>query len=61
LAAGFTDAAELENTWMGSPEHRANILSPYYSDLGLAVVSHKDSLVVVQFFGNKTNALSLRK
>lgn len=61
LAVGFTSAAELEKSWMDSPEHRANILSPHYSDLGLAVVSRNQDLVVVQFFGNKDHKLTLRQ
>ncbi|MBI4049434.1 MAG: hypothetical protein HY395_01285 [Candidatus Doudnabacteria bacterium] len=61
LAIGFSDASELEQSWMGSPQHRANILSPYYSELGLAVVPSNDSYVVVQFFGSKINRVSLRQ
>ena len=61
LAEGFSDPADLENSWMASPSHRANILSPFYSDVGLAVVAEGNSNIVVQFFGSKENRVSLRQ
>lgn len=51
LAIGFQDASTLENSWMHSPSHRANILSPYYSDMGLAIIKSQNSTLVVQLFG----------
>lgn len=60
LAEGFADAAELENSWMSSPKHRANILSPLYSEVGLAVVTQGKMNVIVQFFGSPEK-VSLRK
>src|SRR6185436_6093922 len=53
LAEGYSDASDLESSWMASPDHRANILSPYYSDVGLAVVSFNNTNLVVQLFGSK--------
>jgi uncharacterized protein YkwD len=53
LAEGYTSAQELEKSWMASASHRANILSPHYSDLGLAVISYNNTNVVVQLFGSK--------
>ena len=50
LAIGYKDADELVNSWMNSPEHRANILSPNYHDMGLAVIKSQNSTLVVQFF-----------
>lgn len=61
LAIGFSDASELERTWMASASHRANILSPVYSELGLAVAKHDDNYVVVQFFGSEDDKLTLRQ
>ncbi|HYE22430.1 MAG TPA: CAP domain-containing protein [Verrucomicrobiae bacterium] len=58
LALNFTDASELENSWMNSPKHRENILSPYYSELGLAVVNQNNRTVIVQFFGSKDALLT---
>ena len=37
LAVGYSDTATTMNAWMYSPDHRDNILSPYYSETGLAV------------------------
>ena len=53
LASGFSNPNELENSWMQSPSHRANILSPFYSDLGLAIVQEHNANVVVEFFGSR--------
>ncbi|HEV8601016.1 MAG TPA: CAP domain-containing protein [Patescibacteria group bacterium] len=61
LASGFTDPKELENSWMASTDHRANILSPFYSDLGLAVVQEGKKTLVVEFFGSETNLVTLRQ
>ena len=38
LAAGFETAEVLVDAWMESKGHRANILSPLYSDCGVAVI-----------------------
>lgn len=59
LAIGYQDAQDLMNSWMNSPAHRANILSPNYQDVGLAVIQSENSTLVVQMFGTKNN-LSLR-
>jgi uncharacterized protein YkwD len=61
LALNYTDATDLEKSWMNSPKHRDNILSPYYSDLGLAVVNQNNKVVIVQFFGSKDTKLSLQR
>lgn len=61
LALGYTDSQELEKSWMSSVTHRANILSPLYSDVGIAVVKKNNTTLVVQFFGSKQSKLSLRQ
>ena len=61
LAEGFSDPNDLENSWMASPEHRANILSPFYSDVGLAVITENNLSLVVQLFGSKNHEVSLRQ
>lgn len=38
LAAGFETTELLVQSWMESPGHRANILSPEYEDCGVAVI-----------------------
>ncbi len=52
LAIGYQDADTLVDTWMKSPTHRANILSPNYEDMGLAVIRSNNSTLVVQMFGS---------
>ena len=37
VAAGAPDAASVLNGWMNSPEHRANILNPSYTDIGVGL------------------------
>ena len=61
LAQGFQDPAELESALMASPTHRANILSPFYSQVGLAVATVNNTNVVVEFFGSTENKVSLRQ
>ena len=61
LAQGFDDPRELEDHFMASVSHRANILSPFYSQVGLAVVNVKNTTVVVQLFGTKENKVTLRQ
>jgi hypothetical protein len=59
LAKGFKTAQGVEEAWLASPTHRANLLSGNYKEIGVAVVSGKllgeDILLVVQMFGNQTN------
>jgi uncharacterized protein YkwD len=35
IAFGYPDAASVVAAWMNSPEHRANILNPNYTDIGV--------------------------
>ena len=57
LATGFDDPSDLVLSWMASPKHRANILSPFYSEVGFAIVNDDDTNVIVQFFGSKENKI----
>jgi uncharacterized protein YkwD len=55
LALGtFKDEAEVVEAWMESPGHRANILNPYYREIGVAVekglFEGKNVWVAVQHF-----------
>ena len=57
LARGFTTAQDTVNAWMASPDHRANILSPNYNDVGFAVAEGSltgdaDTVLVVEEFGS---------
>jgi uncharacterized protein YkwD len=55
LAIQFFDSKEAVRAWMSSPEHRENILSRHFTQIGMAVregiYKGKESVVVVQFFG----------
>jgi len=50
------DYAERNRCWMASPDHRANMLSSNYQDVGFAVKSGnlngEDTVLVVEEFGN---------
>jgi len=61
LAQGYNDAHELQNSLMASPTHRANLLSPFYSQIGLAIVKVGKTNVVVEMFGSTDNQVSLRQ
>lgn len=56
LARGFNSATDVVNAWMASPNHRANILSGNYKDVGFSVKSGKlngeQTFLVVQEFGS---------
>jgi uncharacterized protein YkwD len=55
LAVYFTDSADVERAWMGSPGHRANLLSPHFTEIGIAtaqgVYQGQATTFVVQEFG----------
>lgn len=61
LARGFIDANSVFNAWMRSKTHRANILNPNYSDMGIAVVSTeisgKKTNIIVQMFGSRSKTV----
>lgn len=57
LAKDFDKTNEMVEAWMNSPTHRANILKPEYTDIGLAVMNGKlngaETTLVVEEFGSK--------
>jgi len=60
LAIDFSDSSRVFNAWMASPTHRANILDPDFSEIGIAVLtgefSGSNTTVIVQMFGTKLNS-----
>lgn len=61
LARGFTTAQDTINAWMASPDHRANMLSSHYTDVGFAVgvgplPGDAQTVLVVEEFGSRQNA-----
>lgn len=61
LAVGYSDAAELQSSWMASPKHRANLLSPQYTEIGIGIVYRSEQPIVVQFFGSEAGQLLARQ
>ena len=57
VALGPT-TAEINDDWMHSPGHRANILDPTYNAIGVAVVRGFDGLYAVTDFAHSVPALS---
>jgi hypothetical protein len=56
LARGFSSAGDVVKAWMASPDHRANMLSSNYKDVGFAVqvgtLNGEETALVVEEFGN---------
>ena len=56
LARDFMDTPSMVSAWMASPTHRANIMNPRYTDIGIAVVNGTlqgtETTLVVQMFGD---------
>lgn len=54
LAIDFTDSKDVEDAWMASPTHRANIVKPQYTRIGVGVAKGMyeghETTFVVQFF-----------
>jgi hypothetical protein len=55
LAVRFTDSKKIVDAWMASPGHRANIVKPKYTEMGVGLAEGtykgKPATYVVQFFG----------
>jgi uncharacterized protein YkwD len=43
IAAGYATPEDVVSGWMASPGHRANMLSPNFSELGVGMASGADS------------------
>lgn len=63
LAVDFTDSMDVEEAWMNSPGHRANIVKPEYTQIGIGtaegVYQGRPTIFVVEFFAalpDKTQA-----
>lgn len=65
LARGFSSANDVVNAWMASQDHRANILSSNFKDVGFSVKSGtlngEQTFLVVQEFGSKNYAPIAKK
>jgi len=56
LGKDFGNTASLVAAWMASPSHKANIINPKYTEIGVAVVPGtllgQDTVLVVELFGS---------
>ena len=59
LAINFYSSEGLDQAWMSSPGHRANILNKDYEDIGIGIAQGnyygQAAIFVVQMFGTKTD------
>lgn len=55
LAVNFTESVDVQNAWLNSPLHKANILNAHFREIGIATVEgiykEKPTTFVVQLFG----------
>jgi hypothetical protein len=55
LAINFDDSEDVTNAWMASPTHRANMLYPHFTEIGVATAvgmyQGRETTFVVQMFG----------
>jgi uncharacterized protein YkwD len=63
LAINFTESADVENAWLASPTHKANILNSHFTEIGIATIDAVyqgiPTTFVVQSFG--TPAMTPKK
>lgn len=62
LAVRFVDSKDVISGWMSSPTHRANIVKPVYTDIGVGIAQGmykgQPATFVVQYFGSPSVALA---
>jgi len=60
LAIGFIDSKEVQDAWVASPTHKANIVNGKYKEIGIAVLKASfqgnPATIVVQMFGAKSSS-----
>lgn len=60
LARSFDKSEEVVEAWMNSPTHKANLLKPEYTEIGVAVMNGKlngeETTLVVQEFGSRSKS-----
>ena len=62
LAVRFDESSDVVNAWMASPSHRANIVKPVYTEIGIGVAQGiyegVPATFVVQYFGTPAAAIA---
>ena len=65
LAKNFNTSDEVVEAWMNSPTHKANIMKPEYSEIGISVMNGKllgeETTLVVQEFGTRSKQVQSQK
>lgn len=60
LAVRFDQSSDVVNAWMASPTHRANIVKPQYTEIGIGVAQGSfegsPATFIVQYFGTPQEA-----
>lgn len=60
LALDFTESRDVQQAWLDSPTHRANVLSQNYTEIGISAVDGmfegRNTTFVVEFFGKPQRA-----
>jgi hypothetical protein len=63
LAINFTDSLDVNNAWMNSPGHRANILNGKFTEIGIATANGfyngEETTFVVQMFGKPSESINI--
>jgi len=61
LAINFSESVDVENAWLNSPSHKANILSSQFTEIGIATIDGiyqgYPTTYVVQMFGKPAKTL----
>lgn len=60
LAINFFDSVDVQNAWMNSPTHRANLLNSKFKEIGIGtkegLYNGANSIYIVQMFGTEAQA-----
>lgn len=61
LAVNYFDSKDVADAWMNSPTHRANVMNPQFSEIGIGFAEGtyegKNTVFVAEFFGTPTLAV----
>ncbi len=62
LARDFSVTSDMVQAWMDSPTHRANVVNPKYTEIGVAVIDGTlqgyETTLVVQMFGQPSKTVA---
>lgn len=65
LAVNFDESQDVQNAWMNSPTHKANIINNRYTEIGISTAEGmykgKKTMFVVQMFGSPKKSVVLQE